>query len=67
MSSLQFGIDRNALKNWADAREAQSEFPRLIRRLILETTPGIEGLSMPAGEGVAASGWDGTVRSELSS
>lgn len=54
--------DRNKLRDWADARQSQSEFPRLIRRLILETTPGVVELGMPAGEGVAAGRWDGTLR-----
>ena len=56
-------VDRNRLQSWADTRPSQSEFPRLIRRLILETTPGLVELGMPAGDGVAAGGWDGAVRS----
>lgn len=59
--------DRNKLRGWADARQSQSEFPRLVRRLILETTPGLVELGMPAGEGVAAGRWDGTVRATASS
>ncbi|MDO4260156.1 MAG: hypothetical protein Q4C87_11630 [Actinomycetaceae bacterium] len=55
-------VDRNRLKSWADERASQSEFPRLVRRLLLETTPGLVELGMPAGDGVAAGGWDGTVR-----
>jgi hypothetical protein len=34
----------------------------LIRRLILETGEGVVELGFPAGEGVAAGSWDGTVR-----
>ena len=55
-------IDRSKLQNWADARLSQSEFPRLIRRLVLETTPGLVELGIPAGEGVAAGDWDGSIR-----
>lgn len=55
-------IDRNKLQSWADTRPSQSEFPRLVRRLILETTPGLVQLGMPAGDGVAAGDWDGSVR-----
>lgn len=55
-------IDRSRLKNWADTRHSESELPRLVRRLILETTPGLVQLGMPAGDGVAAGGWDGSVR-----
>lgn len=55
-------VDRSKLQNWADTRSAQSEFPRLVRRLVLETTPGLLELGMPAGEGVAAGDWDGSIR-----
>lgn len=58
----RFGVNRNSLQNWASKREAQSEFPRLIRRLIFETSPSSTELGMPAGDGVAAGGWDGTVQ-----
>ncbi|WP_262849459.1 hypothetical protein [Mumia quercus] len=33
-----------------------------MRRLVLETTPGLLELGMPAGEGVAAGDWDGSIR-----
>ncbi|WPF66917.1 MULTISPECIES: hypothetical protein [unclassified Corynebacterium] len=62
MKSRAGYIDRSKLKAWADTRRAESEFPRLIRRLILETTPGLVQLGMPAGEGVAAGDWDGFVQ-----
>jgi hypothetical protein len=55
-------IDRRGLLNWADSIGARSELPRLIRRLILETGKGVVELGFPAGEGVAAASWDGTVR-----
>ena len=58
--------DRNKLRDWANVRRAQAEFPRLVRRLILETMPGLTELGMPAGEGVAAGRWDGTARSTSS-
>lgn len=58
-------VDRNRLRSWADTRISQSEFPRLLRRLVLETTPGLVELGMPAGEGVAAGGWDGSVRTSI--
>jgi hypothetical protein len=51
------------LLQWADSVAARSEFPRLIRRLILETGRGVTTLGFPAGEGVSGSGWDGTARS----
>jgi hypothetical protein len=58
-----FGIERAHLRSWADRVSAASEFPRLLRRLILETGAEVVGLGFPAGEGVAAGGWDGSVRS----
>lgn len=62
MKSRAGYIDRNKLQSWADRRASQSDFPRLVRRLILETTPGLVQLGMPAGDGVAAGDWDGSVR-----
>lgn len=56
-------IDRQGILQWADSLVARSELPRLIRRLILETGRGVVQLGFPAGEGVAAGSWDGTVRS----
>ena len=54
--------DQQLLLRWADTLGARSEFPRLLRRLILETGRGVVQLGFPAGEGVAVGGWDGTVR-----
>lgn len=54
--------DQQALLRWADSIAARSELPRLIRRLILETAKGLVQLGFPAGEGVAAGSWDGSVR-----
>jgi hypothetical protein len=53
--------DQGHLLHWADAVTAQSELPRLIRRLILETGGGVVQIGFAAGSGVAAGGWDGTV------
>ncbi len=47
---------------WADSIAARGEFPRLVRRLILETGKGVVQLGFPAGEGTSVGGWDGTVR-----
>ena len=55
--------DRATLRAWADRRESEGEFPRLIRRLILETTFGLVELGVPAGDGVSTGGWDGVVSS----
>jgi hypothetical protein len=56
-------IDQQELLRWANTVSARSDFPRLIRRLILETGRGVVQLGFPAGEGVSAGSWDGTVRS----
>ena len=56
-------VDQSTLRAWADRVEARTELPRLVRRLILETTPPAVQIGMPAGEGVSVGGWDGTVRS----
>ena len=56
-------IERAALLGWADRVSAQTEFPRLVRRLVLETGKDVVGLGFPAGEGVSAGDWDGSVRS----
>lgn len=51
-------VDATQLSQWAATRESQDKFPELIRRL-LAATPGITNLSVRAGEGVVAPGWDG--------
>lgn len=55
-------VDRQMLASWADRLVSKGEFPRLVRQLILETVPDVSWLGMPAGDGVAAGGWDGSVR-----
>jgi hypothetical protein len=54
--------DRDDLLRWAATVPARAEFPRLIRRLVLETAPEAVQLGFPAGTGVSAGGWDGSVR-----
>src|SRR4051794_11284209 len=55
-------VDQQELLRWADTRSAEGDFPRLIRRLILETGHGVTQLGFPAGEGIGVGDWDGTVR-----
>ena len=55
-------VNRHDLLQWADTVAASSELPRLVRRLVLETGRGIAQLTLPAGEGVRAGDWDGTLR-----
>lgn len=51
-------VDATQLHHWAGTKEAQHLFPELMRRLIA-ATPGLTDVSIRAGEGVAAPGWDG--------
>jgi len=53
--------DQTDLARWAESLAARGDFPRLIRRLILETGRGIVQLGFPAGEGIGSEGWDGSV------
>lgn len=52
------------LNLWANARarDAQANFPELMRRLLAET-PGITNASVRAGDGVALAGYDGIANS----
>lgn len=52
------GISRDLLQ-----RVEATQLPRLIRQLVLETTPGLVEVDFPAGRGVYLEGWDGIVRS----
>ena len=56
-------ITADYLNSWpdSDARDAQENFPRLIRRLLHET-PGISEVSVRAGNGVSAPGYDGVAQ-----
>src|SRR6266571_3377098 len=56
--------NRQDLVRWADSIGAASEFPRLARRLILESGSGITELSFPAAEGSRVGDWDGRVRAK---
>ena len=55
-------ITATQLENWAKTRQAQSELPILIRKLI-SATNSLSGLSMPGGDSVYRPGWDGQVTS----
>ena len=57
MSSLD-GIGREQL--W---EIDHTQLPRLVRKLVLETTPNVVEVDFPAERGVYSDGWDGVVRS----
>jgi hypothetical protein len=56
-------ITANRLDEWAKTIAAQSELPRLIRRL-LHGSAHITSVAVPAGESTTQAGWDGEVISD---
>ncbi|WP_007515291.1 helix-turn-helix domain-containing protein [Pseudofrankia saprophytica] len=56
-------VGASQLHQWAATREAQDTFPEVMRRLFVSTT-GLTGVSVRAGDGVSAGGWDGHAESE---
>jgi len=58
-------ITASQLIQWATTRQrdAQENFPELVRRLLAET-PGVSNITVRAGDGVALSGWDGIADSQ---
>jgi hypothetical protein len=55
-------VDGTDLAHWADRRDAESDLPRLLRRLIQATVPQVERIALPSDEGVLIGGWDGVVQ-----
>ncbi len=51
------------IEEWADNIDSRSEFPNLIRRLILATAD-VKDIHIRAQEGTDYSGWDGRVKAE---
>ena len=60
-------VNQQDLMQWARSTAARSEFPRLLRRLVLETGRGVVGVSFPAAEGVSVGGFDGVIRATAAS
>lgn len=58
-------ITADDLNVWSDkdARDAQENFPLLIRHLLLNT-PGVSAVSVRAGNGVSEPGYDGVAQSD---
>jgi len=54
------------ITQWAQSREAQAELPRLVRRLVRNTST-TAAVAMPSGESVGLPGWDGIVQSNSDS
>ncbi|MFO0610039.1 MAG: AAA family ATPase [Polyangiales bacterium] len=57
-------ITGDDLELWAQRREAQSQLPVLVRRLLLATTP-LQMIDVRGDSGVQYGGWDGEVRSRV--
>lgn len=55
-------IDASQLSRWATTRDAPARFPELMRRL-LAAAPGVTNVSVRAGDGISAPGWDGRAES----
>lgn len=56
-------ITRDDLIRWSETLNARGELPRLVRRLIAETTAA-EHIHFPSGTGVSKPSWDGIVECE---
>lgn len=56
-------ITREHLLAWAETPEAARDLPRLIRRLIIETSAEVASIDFAGGGGVAGGGFDGVVES----
>ncbi|XXX82214.1 ATP-binding protein [Sorangium sp. So ce134] len=55
-------ISSKELQEWAGRYDAPAVLPRLVRRLLLATSP-LDGIAMRADGGTRYEGWDGIVRS----
>lgn len=54
-------VNGTDLTEWANRRVAQSELPRVMRRIIHGTAEQVRRIGFPADEGVQLGGWDGIV------
>ncbi|WP_437841148.1 AAA family ATPase [Sorangium sp. So ce1153] len=55
-------ISSKELQEWAGRYDAPAVLPRLVRRLLLATSP-LDGIAMRADSGTRYEGWDGIVKS----
>ena len=55
-------IDRTQIETWGKQFDAKGNFPKLIAKLIRETTPKSTVLRVPSGSAVNMGGWDGFVQ-----
>jgi hypothetical protein len=57
-------VDRTEIEGWGQKFDAKGNFPKLIAKLIRETTPKSTFLQVPSGSAVTIGGWDGIVKCE---
>lgn len=57
-------VNATDLMHWADRRASHGQMPELVRRLIHATTTKTRNLSMPIGDCIWLSGYDGVVDSD---
>jgi len=57
---LIYSFDASQFNNWSDTAEAEHDFPKLIRQLVLATLPEPPSrIDIPSGSSVRLPGWDG--------
>ena len=55
-----YSFDASQFNNWSDTAEAEHDFPKLIRQLVLATLPEPPSrIDIPSGSSVRLPGWDG--------
>lgn len=60
-------ITATDLVHWAGTRNAESDLPLLIRRLILASVENVGHLAIPSGDSIFRPGWDGLLNAAKSS
>lgn len=63
--TFQLLADAKNIEVWADRIDARHIFPKLIRKLILSTTSGIDRIDFRSGEGTQFAGLDGVVSVQI--
>ena len=59
---MMIPIDRTEIEVWGRKFDAKGSFPKLVAKLIIETTPKSTFFQVPSGSAVFIGGWDGIVK-----
>jgi hypothetical protein len=59
---MMIPIDRTEIEVWGRKFDAKGSFPKLVAKLIMETTPKSTFFQVPSGSAVFIGGWDGIVK-----